>query len=308
MRSQAAVLASELTGDLPCARCRYNLRGLSVRGTCPECGVPVRATLLAKIDPHASEIQPLVHPYLSAVGMQVWAFAALLAALATWLLRGADLAYVFGLNRPAGGWPGDVVPRAVPILILISGVGACALIRPHGRIRVRFILAAAASCAAYLAVALIAWRIHVQLDAWSTSVLFGAGPKPIERSLLRIASDVLIAAIALGLRPNARLLVGRSMLLRSGNVDRQTLAALAGASLVSLLGDLIHVAASMMDPPRAELVRLTGTMLIGLGSTLLTIGLIGVAWDCVRLWPATVAPPLSLEDVVGDPPKGRGGT
>ena len=302
MRSQAALLASELTGDLPCARCRYNLRGLSVRGVCPECGVPVRATLLAVVDPHASEIQPIFHPHLTAIGLQLWSFSALLAALATWLLRGADLAHVFGLTRPGAGWPGETLPRAVPVLLLLSGIGATALIRPHALIPRRYIWAAAGACAAYLALAAVSWRIHVDVDAWSSAVFFRNGARSAERPLLRVASDVLVAAIALGLRPNARLLVARSLLLRSGDVDRQTLAALAGSAGVALLGDLLHLGSAIMDPSRSELVRLMGTMLIGLGSTLLTIGLIGVAWDCVRLWPATVAPPLALEDVVGQRP------
>ncbi len=296
------MLASELTGDLPCAGCRYNLRGLSVRGACPECGIPVRATLLAKVDPHATEIQPLRFARLTAVGLIAWSFSALAAALACWLLRGADVAHVFGFARPAPGWTGEHLPRAVPVLVLFSGLGACALVRPHAQIPRRNVAAALMACGAYLALAVIAWRVLVEIDAWNAAAFFGGGARSIERPLLRAGADVLIAAIALGLRPNARLLVARSLILRSGNVDRQTLAALAGSAAVAMLGDLLHVGASLLDPSKAELIRLMGTMLIGLGSTLLTIGLIGVAWDCVRLWPAIVARPLALEDVVG----GRG--
>jgi len=299
IRSHAAAIASELTGDLPCAGCRYNLRGLSVRGACPECGVPVRATLLARIDPYATEIQPLRFPRLTGVGLMVWSCSALLAALASWLLRGADVAHVFGFARPAPGWTGEGLPRAVPLLLLVSGVGACVLVRPHAQIPRRNVLAAAGACAAYAVLACVAWRILVEIDAWSAAAFVGGGERSMERPLLRLATDVLIAVIALGLRPNARLLVARSLLLRSGSVDRQTLAALAGSAAVAFLGDLMHVGASLIDPSKAELIRLMGTMLIGLGSTLLTIGLIGVAWDCVRLWPAVVARPLALEDVVG---------
>lgn len=299
VRTQAASLASELTGNLPCARCRYNLRGLSVRGTCPECGVPVRATLLAKVDPHAAELQPLSHPYLTAAGLQLWAFSALAAALGSWVLRCPDLAYLFGLSGSTTFSRGDLIPRLVPVLFGLSGLGACSLLRPHAGISRGGIAAAAGACIGYVVLVALAWRINVHLDSWGAAVFFGSGPHPVERSLLRLVLDAAVAGIALGLRPNAQLLVARSLLLRSGNVDRQTLTGLAGASAVAFLGDLLHIAAGLLDQPRADLIRLTGTMLVGLGSTLLTIGLIGVAWDCVRMWPVTVAPPLALEDVVG---------
>ncbi|MBL8760751.1 MAG: hypothetical protein JNL50_05545, partial [Phycisphaerae bacterium] len=53
------LLARELTGDLRCAKCAYNLKGLSVRSVCPECGLAISATLLAKVDPHAAELRPI---------------------------------------------------------------------------------------------------------------------------------------------------------------------------------------------------------------------------------------------------------
>ena len=68
-RAWASVLASELTGDLPCVRCGYNLRGLSIREHCPECDAPVRATILALVDPRASELKPLRRPRLTGWGL-----------------------------------------------------------------------------------------------------------------------------------------------------------------------------------------------------------------------------------------------
>jgi len=54
---QAEPKAAEQVGDgLLCARCRYPLRGLRVDGSCPECGVPVRSSVLAsagRVDPQA---------------------------------------------------------------------------------------------------------------------------------------------------------------------------------------------------------------------------------------------------------------
>lgn len=295
---EAADIVRELTGDLPCARCKYNLRGLSVRGACPECGTPVRATLLAVVDPHAAELRPLTYPRLTAVGLQIWAICGLGAAVTVWILRAGDLAHVFGLSSPPAGWQGEWIPRLVPILIAASGLGAVWLVRPHAGIPARHALAAACACGAYVLLALIAWRVNVTLDAWRASVFFGGAPRTLDRPLLRLGADALMIGAALGLRFNVSALVARSMLLRSGNVDRQTLTAIAGAVGVAALGDLLHIASALMEPWRGELIRLIGTMLIGLASTLVTIGLMGVVWDCVRLWPVIIAPPLALEDLL----------
>src|SRR5215831_18001819 len=87
---RAVDLARELGGDLPCAACRYNLRGLSVRSVCPECGTPVRATILFTVDPYASVLRPITWPRATAAGLILWSMGALGAAVLTWVLRGAD--------------------------------------------------------------------------------------------------------------------------------------------------------------------------------------------------------------------------
>ncbi len=74
--SGVARLSRELAGDLPCIQCGYNLRGLTVKGMCPECGTSVRATLLAVVDPMAGEFRPISFPRLTAYGMLVWSHAA----------------------------------------------------------------------------------------------------------------------------------------------------------------------------------------------------------------------------------------
>src|SRR3954470_14312241 len=84
-------IARELTGNLPCVTCRYNLRGLSIKSVCPECGTAVRAAILAAVDPYAPILQPLYAPRLAATGLMLWAGGALAAGLLTWSLRLADL-------------------------------------------------------------------------------------------------------------------------------------------------------------------------------------------------------------------------
>jgi hypothetical protein len=39
----------EIVAELPCTRCRYNLRGLSIGGFCPECGSPILLSVLTML-------------------------------------------------------------------------------------------------------------------------------------------------------------------------------------------------------------------------------------------------------------------
>ncbi|MCH2132674.1 MAG: hypothetical protein MK116_02880 [Phycisphaerales bacterium] len=55
--------------SLPCQRCRYDLRGLSATGVCPECGLPASRSLEAAIDPTTHRLPPLLAP--QAVGAAI---------------------------------------------------------------------------------------------------------------------------------------------------------------------------------------------------------------------------------------------
>lgn len=287
------LIARELRGDLLCARCRYNLRGLSVRATCPECGTPVKGTLLAVIDPKAKELRRIEWPRLQAGGLLLWGFAGLAAALLIWLLRLEEIAAPLGIELPvewARWW--------VPALAGASGLGALTMIRPHGGIPARQVLAAAVGVAAYIPLVYVTWRIQSEIDAGQGSGYFTSGPN-LSRTLLRLVTAALLVVVILGLRGNARVYVGRSLLMRTGRVDRQTLLGLVAALAVGALGDLVHLYGRDAWGTGAA-VSAVGTFLIGVGGVLFTLGLVGVAVDCYRLMPVILSPPLSASDVLGD--------
>ncbi|MBC8421649.1 hypothetical protein H8D99_00780 [bacterium] len=47
---------------LQCAHCGYDLRGLSADGDCPECGEPIRLTIIETIDPASRRLTPILNP------------------------------------------------------------------------------------------------------------------------------------------------------------------------------------------------------------------------------------------------------
>jgi len=80
-------LDRELGGELPCSVCHYELRGLSIRGVCPECGTAVRATILFRVDPMADEFRPLTSPWFTAQSLVLWSIGGLVAAVGFWLVH-----------------------------------------------------------------------------------------------------------------------------------------------------------------------------------------------------------------------------
>jgi hypothetical protein len=294
----STVLAVELGGDLPCVRCRYNLRGLSIRSVCPECGVPVRATLLAVVDPHASELRPLFAPRLTGMALLVWSVSAMLAAVCTWSMR---------LAGPSWGGVGGALPAiAVVVLVALSGVGMLGFVRPHaGPVAARGAWFAAIALAAYAVLVWALWHLHVGFDLAGVPA-YARGGAAVPRLRLVLVAHVCMAVIALGLRPNARLLWVRSLLMRSGRVDRQTLLAVAAVVGVAIAGDVLRLVATTLSGGPGELLDQVGQLLILVGSVLLTIGLGGIVTDTVRLYGVVVERPLSIEGLL-TPARAEGG-
>lgn len=290
-------LAKQLTGNVPCVTCRYNLRGLSVKGVCPECGTPVRAAILAAVDPYAAVLQPMHFPRLAAAGLLLWSGGALLAGLLTWSLRAIDLLSAMTDSSV----PSRPLARMAVCAIVLSGIGALALIRPHGRIGILGSLAASLGVACTFAFSVVYARLHLFFDPGHTRPYLQLDAALTYRSELRLLADLLLAAIVVLLRPNARLLSARSLLMRLGRVDRQAMLAMLAAVAIAALGDGLHLLAGTMENG-GPLVT-AGLFLIALGSMLFTVGLFGVFLDALRVCTVLLNPPLAHSDVVGHEPR-----
>lgn len=285
-------LAAELTGDLHCARCDYNLRGLSVRSACPECGCAVRATILAVVDPHAEEFRPISRPRLSAWLLVLWSGAALVAALCIATMRAQD-----GLALLTGQ---PITPNLLPMLsiwaIQFSALGALALVRPHMDVRPLACAVALVGLLLYVPILLIHLRI-LGIDAMAPNPYATLGHPDADRHALRAVQAVLMAMVLLALRGNYRSLVARSLVLRTGRVDRQPMGPLIAALAVGAAGDGMLAAAGRVTLP--DLVPFVAAAVVGLGSILLILGLAGLTIDTLRLRPALVERGKALRDILG---------
>lgn len=288
-----AAIARELTGDLPCARCGYNQRGLSILSACPECGLPVKATILALVDPQADELKQITHPRLVQTGLLLWTFCAFAACACVWVVRGAQIA------SDVLAIPLDPAPApAVSLLFMASsGLGAVVLVRPQRDMRPREGVLPLLGVLCYLPLIVASWFILYHVDPGHPSVYGNPTVVPPERIALRLVIGLSIIGACLLLRPNAVRLAQRSVLMRTGRVDRQPMSALAAAAGVAMAGDLIHFLMPYVGSGLSDLVYIVAAALIAVGSFLLTVGLFSLTMDAWRIRRLIAAPGIGLTDI-----------
>jgi len=291
----AASLMPDLSGDLPCGGCGYNLRGLSVRSLCPECGTAVRATILLAVDPHAEELAPLKRPLLTSTALVVLAWAALLSVVGVWAMRlNEALAAAFDFWPESLGLRGPVV-----FALALSAAASPALIRPHRRVPVSVSGRAAAGVAAYIPLVVLFWFLHARYDPIRLTGYVTYGPASIDRSLLRLAIGGLAAATIWGLWPAATGLIARSVVIRQKRVDTQPISAMLISLGIAASGDMLRLAGEWVPVLRGDVPSILQIVLIAVGSFLFTLTLVGLAVDTIRVRSVLVRPPISLVDVLG---------
>lgn len=292
----SAGIARELTGDLPCARCGYNQRGLSILGACPECGLPVKATILALVDPKADELKQISHPRVVQLGLLIWTFGAFAACMCVWVLRASQVASDILNFAPFAG----PAPWFAMACLVASGAGAAVLVHPHDGIRRRDMGKTLLGVACYFPLTAASWLIIFYIDPTHPSVYGNPTAIPLGRVLLRMVVGVSIIGVALLLRPGAVRLAQRSILVRSGRVDRQPMSALALAAGIAMAGDCIHFIMPYVAGGLSDLVYILGSALIAVGSFLLTVGLFSLTMDAWRVRQVIAAPGIGLVDIFDD--------
>ncbi len=294
--AQSERIARKLAGDLACIRCGYNLRSLSVRSSCPECGTSVLATVLDAVDPAAGVIAPIRRRRSVAIGLVLWPAAAIVAALLMWLNRfWIETAALMEVGRLPPLWLGPATLAA----IALSALGSIALIAPHAGIPRRQRLMALGG--AVLMAALVGLRL---LDAQAQSLSPASFLKgtTLDAGLLtlRLIGATMIVLVVVLFRPNAKLLAQRSKVLRSGGAERQSMLPLGGAMALVWLGAVLGLVGVAAGGVVRDTVFYADMILTGLGAVLFTIGLWGVLRDCLRIAPVILQPRLEPSKMLVD--------
>jgi hypothetical protein len=225
----------------------------------------------------------------------LWAGGALAAGLLTWSLRLADL-FATLLDR---GFPMQALSLLAVACIVLSGLGAVVLVRPHPRTPRAGTIGAVLGVAATFALAPVYARLHLEFDPTHSRPYFHmAGPLQ-ERSVLRLVEAGLLLVIVFGLRPNARLLAARALLLRLGRVDRQAMLGIGAAVILGAAGDALNLLTWQLPPGIADKAGSAAMFLIVVGAMLFTLGLIGVFIDARRIGAVVLNPHPGPAEVVG---------
>jgi len=292
---RAPAIATDLTGDLPCLGCGYNLKGLSIRAVCPECGTAVRATILARVDPMAEELRPIRWPRLVAHALIGWAWAAIAAAVCVWVVRLGDVAWMLTAGATVRI---NELNRAALLFISLSGLCALGLVRPVAGQRGWDVCKAVGAVLLYALRLVVHFYLHLGYDA-DVGIPY-VGPEGIEpgRSWLRLAENLTIIMIILGLGPNVVSLAERSLVMRTGRVDTQPLTALVGSLALASVGDVLLLLFGGTNGTVGNLLD-TFVMVIAVGSFLFTLGLVGAGVDTVRLRSVLLRPAPGISDVIG---------
>ncbi len=289
-----------LTGSLPCVTCRYELKGLSVRDVCPECGTAVRAAILSAVDPLADELAPMRWPSFTGVLIIAWALS---AAIGVWLIltmRITDGLRSMNISVPEFWW-GWHVSFA---LLVISGVGSLGFLMPTARTRWWSVLSALCSTLAYVPFFYALVRIRaIDMNAGPAAAFFTLSPDT-DRILWRMLVGGCLVVIFLGIRPNARELVRRSIAMRTGRVDRQTLLAMASTCVVMMLGDILRLAGASGGSGVAVLI---GSLIILIATVFLGFGMALAVVDGLRIRRSLRMGPRRMRDLVGGDPGGLDG-
>jgi hypothetical protein len=125
------------------------------------------------------------------------------------------------------------------------------------------------------------------------------------RGELRMMAAALMIVVILCLRPNARLLAARSLLMRTGRVDRQTMLTLVAVLGVSIVGDGATLGSRWVPGPAGQVLGLIGLVIVLVASVLFTLGLVGVVADCWRIRAVVIDLPVTLGGILGDPSPGH---
>jgi hypothetical protein len=312
----AGGLARSLHGRLPCVTCRYNLQGLSVLGVCPECGTAVRATVLAAVDPLAGELRPIGRPRAVALGTLLWTGGAMVSLVAALVGHGwwLTLGLVGALQSGRTPLWADAMVWVASLALVLAGVGALMISRPHGGVPLR---TTALALVGGVLLMLAGWWVH---GSWQSSFRWNSAmagaptwlaatwlPEP-DRVLRRLVAGVLMLGSIACLRPIARVLVARCLTIRTGRVDRQTMLGTAASIGVVMLGDALTSFGLSRTGGAGPLLQMIGLSLLGIGLILLVLALVGSLVDGVRIARAIARPGPSMAQVFGEPGGGeRGG-
>jgi len=215
-----------------------------------------------------------------------------LAILVVWLLRGADVAQ----DMLGSTWTPEYLTWIGMAGLGLSMLGGATLIRAHRGVTRSEAIRSAIGVSLYAPLIYIYSTIYQDHDLFHVTPMLDPNGPDFERSVLHVLLFVLIAGIIWLLRKQAVGLAIRSVVVRTGRVDRQSLLTVLASLGLAAAGELINIIAEFSSG-LDDVLSIVAVVIISLGSVLFTAGMINICIDTVRLYPVLVRPGVGLSDI-----------
>lgn len=303
-------LCRQITMDIACVKCGYNIKGINSLDCCPECGFEIRRTLLFIVDPANSTIPPLRTPRQLGVALVLVALFLALAALILWL---PSILYVGTLvSDRFEQWQvrsEDWRSSAIAIgLVVASGFLMIAFRRPTTEApdpEYRKGLSSAATgmftWAGFIA-AISFYDNWYGLEWQERYTQMQADSIDIWRTLLRLGSIAALFLVVSGLHPVITFLGRRSVYHRIVQISRQGFRAMLVAVIITGVGDGIRFLLGVGEQlhfylPYKDYIVLPSSMLSLIGSGMMTLALWNALVDGIRLSREMNRPRYTIDQV-----------
>jgi len=282
-KTHAELERTLIAAELRCARCSYNLRGLSPLGVCPECGQDIWTTLVRTVDPAASRLPKLTNPRAVAWSI-LWIM--LCASAAALLL--AYAAVRDALNHTMSGLlaiSSEQLALGACAAAVLALPGVVVIAPPRRKERSRTIWLRIW----LLAIGLLAWA----LANYAWSMMVHQPHTPMAEMLVRLGMCGSWALALIGIDGILKVIGQRSRAYRTARGGRQSAQAMIAASAAVALGTLIQGLVRMRIAPTE--LGMYGKVLVWASSLMLLIGLAYMLINTLWIWRSLLAPPPSLD-------------
>ncbi len=303
-------LVRRIALDLACVNCGYDLKGIDVDHACPECGIPVRDTVLYLVAPARSRFEPLRDARTLTLGYTGCAFFVLLAAICLWI---PELSSFLHVIVPASSAPTLLLLKQAVILspccALLAWLCAALLRRPTlGASPPRY-----DPSLRYARLGLLAWALvcgaAIILSPRINSdgpTLWSQNPSDVARIAFRLTMNLAAVLAIRASMPVVAFISLRSVTHRAGKTNRQGFKALLFSLYVVLAGDALQgltaiASALFAAAARFDTLDLLGTTLVVVGFFMLTLALFNEFIDSIRIRRAILRPHLNEAQILTPP-------
>ncbi len=273
---------------LPCARCGYELRELAADGDCPECGEPIRLTIIEIVDPTSRRLAPIFNPRLvgnSITGVVFFFFIAVVLSVLALSSTAPDSLPVPMFLRTSSTSGFVWLSAASGLISLVNLVPMMQMCR-------RPVLIGCMAGIVLTFLGLCLWSVSMVLIA---TILLGSGTNSEAFTML---FDTCLPVVASGLvfsgfRRLIPRLGQRSRAFRQAQGSRQRMNDLLAALVVIIVGRTFLIVSSSDSN-----LSLLGLIVMVMSISLVVIGLGYLLRNIVWIRNALISPPPALPELL----------